>query len=130
MAFKRQGLEKAPASYAELFAALDALFKDSQVWKEKRPVPEKWTPGVKETETFGWWKKPARIEWQFEQEETQIERGWREELVKRRVSGKYWGKNALENGSAQDYFGNGTDGARIYNKNGTAYATEKEIIEV
>jgi hypothetical protein len=135
MAYRRSG-DKTPPNYYDLFSALDNAFEGQQSWKEKRPQLEKWTPGaIKEGETFGCWKKPAKFEWAFEEEETHAERGWREELVKRRVSGKLWGNGAFSNANGSgngndDYFSdNGKATGRVYTADGTAYGYEniKEV---
>ncbi|KAH7135593.1 hypothetical protein B0J11DRAFT_596731 [Dendryphion nanum] len=93
-AYKRQGkFEKSPQHYYDVFGSLDRRFGDEKAWKEKRPVLEKWTPGgLKEGDGFGCWKRPVRFEWGVIGEETVVERGWREELVRRRVSGNFWSK--------------------------------------
>ncbi|KAI8935152.1 hypothetical protein NX059_007745 [Plenodomus lindquistii] len=91
-AYKRNGgWEKEQAHYAELFNALDERFEGHKAWSKKGPAVEKWTPGgVKEGESFGCWKRPEQFEWGVEEEEGEGERVWREELVKRRASGKLW----------------------------------------
>jgi hypothetical protein len=116
MAYMREGAEKPPSSYYDLFTALDKRFQGNQAWRETRPQLEKGTPGAKEGETFGCWKKPAKFEWEFEDEETQAERGWREELVTRRVSGTFWGKETFGNGkdAENDSLADGTDNGRIH----------------
>lgn len=92
-AFKRHGkFDKDVHQYEELFGALDAEFGNEKAWKDKRPQPEKWTPGVGKEEVFGCWKRPEKFEWQIEEDESAGERKWREELVKRRVSGNLWAK--------------------------------------
>jgi tetratricopeptide (TPR) repeat protein len=107
LAFKRAGkFDKEPQHYYDVFVALDHRFGDEKAWVEKRPQPEKWTPGTKEGEIFGCWKKPAKFEWEFEGEESVGETRWREELVKRRVSGKSWfgGGKAIEGQKEDSYF--------------------------
>jgi tetratricopeptide (TPR) repeat protein len=107
LAFKRAGkFDKEPQHYYDVFVALDQRFGDEKAWVEKRPQPEKWTPGTKEGEIFGCWKKPAKFEWEFEGEESVGETRWREELVKRRVSGKSWfgGGKAIEGQKEDSYF--------------------------
>jgi hypothetical protein len=90
-AYKRHGqFDKSRQNYDDLFAALDELFAAEKKWVEKRPVLEKWTPGVKDGEAFGCWKVPEKFEWRVEEEESVGERKWREELVRRRASGKLW----------------------------------------
>lgn len=92
-AFKRHGkFDKDVQQYEELFRALDAELGNEKAWKDKRPQPEKWTPGVGKEEMFGCWKRPEKFEWQIEEDESAGERKWREELVKRRVSGNLWAK--------------------------------------
>ncbi|KAF3044351.1 hypothetical protein E8E12_009191 [Didymella heteroderae] len=92
-AFKRHGkFDKDIQQYEELFRALDAEFGNEKAWKDKRPQLEKWTPGVGKEEMFGCWKRPEKFEWQIEEDESAGERVWREELVKRRVSGNLWAK--------------------------------------
>ncbi|KAF2649669.1 hypothetical protein K491DRAFT_721459 [Lophiostoma macrostomum CBS 122681] len=111
MAYKRQGKsEKNPQHYYDVFSALDQRFDGVTAWRDNRPQLEKWTPGVKDGEALGCWKKPAKFEWECEGEETQVERGWREELVKRRVSGRYWEKT--------EDTGNGANGGGIAVANG------------
>ncbi|KAF2468604.1 uncharacterized protein BDR25DRAFT_265365, partial [Lindgomyces ingoldianus] len=69
--FKRQGKwEKSSQYYYDVFSALDGRFAGDKAWTEKRPQLEKWSPGVKEGETFGCWKAPKRLEYVFEEEET------------------------------------------------------------
>ena len=114
MAYKRQGkFDKSPQHYYNVFSALDQRFDGVSTWRDNRPHLEKWTPGVKEGETQGCWKKPAKFEWEFEGEETQVERGWREELVKRRVSGRFWEKTE---GTV-----NGSNGSGVANANGNGF---------
>lgn len=92
-AFKRNGkFDKDSQHYYDMFAALDEQFADEKAWKDKRPQVEKWTPGVKDGESFGCWKAPAKFEFNFEEEESAGESKWREELVKRRASGNLWAK--------------------------------------
>lgn len=90
-AYKRHGkFDKSTQHYYDMFSALDEQFGDDKAWKEKRPVLEKWSPGVKEGEMYGCWTAPSKFEWRFEEEESVGERKWREELVKRRASGNLW----------------------------------------
>jgi tetratricopeptide (TPR) repeat protein len=107
LAYQRAGkFDKSPQHYYDVFAALDQRFGDDKVWVEKRPQLEKWTPVVKEGETFGCWKRPTKFEWEFEGGESAEETKWREELVKRRVSGKFWfGGKKIEEEKGDDYFG-------------------------
>jgi hypothetical protein len=87
-----------------MFAALDEQLADEKAWKDRKPQLEKWTPGVKEGETFGCWRQPNKFEWRFEEEESAGERKWREELVKRRASGNLWimaNGGGKENGNQQ-----------------------------
>jgi hypothetical protein len=94
-AFKRHGkFDKDIQQYEELFRALDHEFGANKAWTEKRPLLDKWTPGVGKEEAFGCWKRPERFEWVVEGEESTGERKWREELVKRRVSGNLWAKGS------------------------------------
>ncbi|KAF2279901.1 uncharacterized protein EI97DRAFT_105100 [Westerdykella ornata] len=129
MAYRRQGGDQAPQQYAELFATLDRRFADKQMWKEKRPQLDKWAgQPVKEGETFGSWKRPAKFEWRFEEEETVAEKGWREELSKRRVSGKIWGSSSRAEEEQRR-------GVYVMNGNGSVYGKEgaveqKEAVEV
>ena len=92
-AFKRHGkFDKDIQQYEELFRMLDEEFGNDKAWKDKRPQPEKWSPGVGKEEMFGCWKRPEKFEWKIEDDESAGERKWREELVKRRVSGNLWAK--------------------------------------
>ncbi|KAF2746711.1 hypothetical protein M011DRAFT_477936 [Sporormia fimetaria CBS 119925] len=110
LAYKRSGETDAP-NYSDLFTALDQRFsrlEQAQGWKE-RPSLDKWTKeGLKEGEvSIGVWKRPERFEWAFEEEETSDQRGFREELVKRRVSGRIWDwfKGEKEEKAQGGYFG-------------------------
>jgi hypothetical protein len=58
--FKR---EKSTAPYCDLLSGLDERFSGDKTWSEKRPVLEKWTPGVKDGEMRGCWTAPVRFEW-------------------------------------------------------------------
>lgn len=132
LAYKRNGkFDKSSQHYYDVFASLDQRFGDEKAWAEKRPQVEKWTPGVKDGEVFGCWKKPSRFEWEFEGEESVGETRWREELVKRRVSGKYWfGGKSIEEGSGEDYFG-GLTGGKVNGKagaNGNGNASKNGLI--
>ena len=88
-----------------MLGALDARFAEDKGWSEKRPVLEKWTPGLKDGDVRGCWTPPGRFEWVAEGEESVGERTWREELVKRRVSGSFW-RDAVGNGRVNGVNGN------------------------
>jgi hypothetical protein len=101
ISYKRHGkFDKSSQHYHVMFAALDEQLADEKAWKDKKPQLEKWTPGVKDGETFGCWRQPSKFEWRFEEEEESVgERKWREELVKRRASGNLW---VMANGGAEE----------------------------
>ncbi|KAF2193483.1 hypothetical protein K469DRAFT_789149 [Zopfia rhizophila CBS 207.26] len=107
-AYQRQGkFDKPNQHYYDIFNSLDSRFGQEKGWKDQRPALEKWTPGVKEGDTFGCWKAPGRFEYAFEGEETMSESKWREELVRRR-SGN-WAKKYANgtNGYTNGYVANG-----------------------
>lgn len=92
-AFKRHGkFDKEVQQYEDLFRALDKQFGNDKAWKDKRPQLDKWAPGVAKEEVFGCWRRPEKFEWTIDEDESAGERTWREELVKRRVSGNLWAR--------------------------------------
>ncbi|KAF2198647.1 hypothetical protein GQ43DRAFT_443154 [Delitschia confertaspora ATCC 74209] len=106
-AYQRNGkLDKSPQHYYDIFTALDQRFGGEKGWAERKPQLEKWTPGVKEGDKEGMWKRPGKFEWRIESGEDGEAglKGW-EELVRKR-SGNWAGffeRTHLENG-------NGTNG--------------------
>ncbi|ORX96502.1 hypothetical protein BCR34DRAFT_497725 [Clohesyomyces aquaticus] len=116
--YKRQGKwEKSPQYYYDVFSALDVRFSGDKSWVEKRPQLEKWSPGVKDGETFGCWKRPQKLEFGFEEEETLGETRWREELVRRRISGN-WAAKGNANGGYTNGHANGNGNGVDASKNG------------
>jgi hypothetical protein len=122
-AYKREGLEKPPQSYYDLFNALDKRFNGNKAWTDAKPQLEKYTPGLKAGETFGCWKAPSKFEWEFEQNETQAERGWREGLSTRRVSGNSWA-NGNANGNVVE---DGKKYTAVQEKAANEAAKESEV---
>ncbi|KAF2203817.1 hypothetical protein GQ43DRAFT_497645 [Delitschia confertaspora ATCC 74209] len=91
-AYQRNGkLDKSPQHYHDIFATLDQRFGGEKGWAERRPQLEKWTPGIKEGDREGTWKRPGKFEWRIESGEDGEAglKGW-EELVRKR-SGNWTG---------------------------------------
>ncbi|KAF2737069.1 hypothetical protein EJ04DRAFT_135561, partial [Polyplosphaeria fusca] len=71
LAYRRHGrFDKNSQHYYDLFSALDHRFEGEHGWEKERPKLEGWTPGVKEGETRGCWRVPARLEGGWEEEES------------------------------------------------------------